>query len=117
MQAQNFPCSEDSVPGSVYRLFTLRPLRARRPLPLACVLMKGMFQTQMNEVKDKLRATVRIGYDGRVSKTYRGPKAAERFDTEVRVLRHLEAVNCPNVLVLPVQNQYKSRILATDFGT
>ena len=51
----------------------------------------------MDQVKDTLRALVRIGYDGRVYKTFRGPKAQERFDNEVRVLRHLEARGCPFV--------------------
>ena len=41
----------------------------------------------MHEVKDTQRAVVRIGYDGRVHKTFRGAKAQERFDNEVRVLR------------------------------
>ena len=49
----------------------------------------------MNEVKDTLRAKVRIGYDGRVHKTFRGPKAEERFANEVRVLRHLESQRMP----------------------
>ena len=43
----------------------------------------------MPVVKDTLRATVRVGYDGRVYKQFRGPKAAERFANEVAVLRHL----------------------------
>ena len=50
-----------------------------------------------HEVKDTLRALVRIGYDGRVTKTFRGPQAAERFANETRVLRHLEARGCPFV--------------------
>ena len=51
----------------------------------------------MTVVKDTLRATVRVGYDGRVHKTFRGPKAEERFNTEVRVLKHLEEKGCPFV--------------------
>ena len=51
----------------------------------------------MNNVKDTLRALVRIGYDGRVHKTFRGPQAKERFETEVRVLRYLEERGCPFV--------------------
>ena len=70
----------------------------------------------METVKDTLRATVRIGYDGRVYKTYRGPKAQERFDNEVRVLRHLEAKGCdfvPRLIeVLPEQFQ----IVTTNCG-
>ncbi len=48
----------------------------------------------MQEMKDTARATVRIGYDGRVHKTFRGRRAKERFDHEVRVLRQLEARGC-----------------------
>src|SRR4051812_38111130 len=51
----------------------------------------------MQPVKDTKRATVRIGYDGRVHKTFRGPLARERFDNEVRVLQYLEARGCPFV--------------------
>jgi predicted Ser/Thr protein kinase len=51
----------------------------------------------MNQVKDTLRATVRIGYDGRVHKQFRGPKAEERFANEVRVLQYLERRTCPFV--------------------
>jgi predicted Ser/Thr protein kinase len=48
----------------------------------------------MLNVKDTLRATVRLSFDGRVFKTYHGPKARKRFENEVRVLRHLEARRC-----------------------
>ena len=51
----------------------------------------------MNNVKDTLRALVRIGYDGRVHKTFRGPQAKDRFENEVRVLRYLEERGCPFV--------------------
>lgn len=51
----------------------------------------------MNQVKDTARATVRLGYDGRVHKTFRGPHAAERFANEVRVLQYLEKRDCPFV--------------------
>ena len=52
----------------------------------------------MRQVKDTLRSTVRISYDGLVYKTFRGPKAEERFANEVRVLQFLGAKNC---LVVP----------------
>lgn len=55
----------------------------------------------MHEMKDTARATVRIGYDSRVYKTFRGHRARERFEHELRVLRHLEAQGCefvPRVL-------------------
>lgn len=51
----------------------------------------------MNQVKDTQRAVVRIGYDGRVHKTFRGPDAEKRFATETKVLRYLEARGCPFV--------------------
>ncbi|QIF03233.1 serine/threonine protein phosphatase [Roseimicrobium sp. ORNL1] len=55
----------------------------------------------MQEVKDTVRAMVRIGYDGRVHKTFRGHNAKERFENEVRVLKYLEEKGCdfvPKVL-------------------
>jgi len=55
----------------------------------------------MHEAKDTARALVRIGYDGRVHKTFRGHHAKERFENEVRVLRYLEKRGCsfvPRVL-------------------
>jgi tRNA A-37 threonylcarbamoyl transferase component Bud32 len=51
----------------------------------------------MNSVKDTRQAQVRIGYDGRVHKTYYGPLAQERFENECRVLRYLERKGCPFV--------------------
>ncbi len=51
----------------------------------------------MHEVKDTARALVRIGFDGRVHKTFRGHMARERFENEVRVLRHLAERGCDYV--------------------
>ena len=48
----------------------------------------------MREMKDSAVATVRIGYDGLVHKRYRGPKAKERYENELRVLRYLEEKGC-----------------------
>lgn len=48
----------------------------------------------MPDVKDTARALVRIGYDGRVHKTFRGHMARERFEHEVRVLKRLEERGC-----------------------
>ena len=48
----------------------------------------------MLQVKDTLRATVNLTFDGRVIKAYHGPNAAERFNNEVRILKHLEARGC-----------------------
>jgi tRNA A-37 threonylcarbamoyl transferase component Bud32 len=70
----------------------------------------------MEQVKDTLRALVRISYDGRVYKHFRGPKARERFDNEVRVLRHLEARGCPFVPRLLEADPAQLRIITTNCG-
>ncbi len=70
----------------------------------------------VQQVKDTLRATVRIGYDGRVHKTFRGPNAQERFDTEVKVLRHLEERGCSFVPRLLESDPEALRIVTTSCG-
>jgi hypothetical protein len=70
----------------------------------------------MREMKDTARATVRIGFDGRVHKTFRGRMAHERFVHEVRVLRHLEQRGCtfvPRVLEI---DREAMRIVTTNCG-
>lgn len=71
----------------------------------------------MLKVKDTLRATVHLSFDGRVLKAYHGPKAEERFENEVRVLRHLERRNCPFVPRLLEADQSKLRIITTSCGS
>lgn len=71
----------------------------------------------MQEVKDTLRSTVRISYDGGVSKTFRGPKAEERFANEVRVLKHLERHGCPFVPKLMEVHPEELRMVTTNCGT
>lgn len=71
----------------------------------------------MHEIKDTLRAMVRISYDGRVLKTFRGPKAEERFANEVRVLQHLEARGCPFVPRLLESDPSQLRIITTSCGS
>lgn len=70
----------------------------------------------MHEVKDTLRATVRIGYDGRVHKTFRGPNAEERFANEVRVLRFLEKQGCTFVPQLLEACPEELKIVTTSCG-
>lgn len=70
----------------------------------------------MDLVKDTLRATVRISYDGRVYKTFRGPKAVERFDNEVKVLHYLEEKGCPFVPRLLESDREKLQIVTTSCG-
>ena len=64
----------------------------------------------MQQVKDTKRAIVRIGYDGRVHKTFRGPLASERFENEVRVLRHLEERGC----TIASDGMYRMHYMLTD---
>jgi len=71
----------------------------------------------MEKVKDTLRATVRLSYDGKVYKTFRGPKANERFANEVRVLRHLEARKCPFVPRLLAADPVKLQMVTTNCGS
>jgi tRNA A-37 threonylcarbamoyl transferase component Bud32 len=71
----------------------------------------------MHEIKDTVRALVRIGYDGRVHKTFRGHLAKERFENEVRVLRHLESRGCdfvPRLLEVEPENL---KIVTTNCGS
>jgi tRNA A-37 threonylcarbamoyl transferase component Bud32 len=71
----------------------------------------------MHEMKDTARALVRIGYDGRVHKTFRGHLARERFAHEVRVLRHLEARGCTFVPRLLEVDEPGLKIITTNCGT
>lgn len=71
----------------------------------------------MHDVKDTARALVRIGYDGRVHKTFRGHLAQERFDHEVRVLRHLEERGCTFVPKLLEVDPAQLKIVTTNCGT
>ena len=71
----------------------------------------------MRDVKDTLRALVRIGYDGRVFKTFRGPKADERFANEVRVLRHLADRGCLFVPRLLEADPEELCIVTTNCGS
>jgi tRNA A-37 threonylcarbamoyl transferase component Bud32 len=70
----------------------------------------------MLKVKDTLRATVHMSFDGRVVKTYHGPDAPARFANEVRVLRHLEARGCDFVPRLLEADEAGLRIVTTNCG-
>ena len=70
----------------------------------------------MEEGKDTRRAFVRIGYDGRVSKTFRGHQARERFDNEVRVLNYLEKQHCPFVPRVLETDPEKLLLVTTNCG-
>ena len=71
----------------------------------------------MLKVKDTLRATVHLGFDGRVFKAYHGPDAPPRFENEVRVLRHLEAHGCGFVPRLLEADEKNLKIVTTNCGS
>ncbi len=67
-------------------------------------------------MKDTQRATVRVSYDGKVYKTFRGPQAKERFANEVKVLRYLDSRNCPFVPRLIEVDPDQLSIVTTSAG-
>jgi serine/threonine protein phosphatase PrpC len=71
----------------------------------------------MQEVKNTQRALVRIGYDGSVHKTFRGPQAYARFENEVRVLRYLEKRACDFVPRLVGVDEADLKIITTNCGS
>jgi tRNA A-37 threonylcarbamoyl transferase component Bud32 len=71
----------------------------------------------MLQVKDTLRATVQLSFDGRVFKTYHGPDAQTRFENEARVLRFLETRGCGFVPRLLEADATRLRIITTECGT
>jgi tRNA A-37 threonylcarbamoyl transferase component Bud32 len=71
----------------------------------------------MLKVKDTLRATVHLSFDGRVHKAYHGPNAKERFENEVRVLKHLEARGCKFVPQLLEADPERLSIITTNCGS
>jgi hypothetical protein len=71
----------------------------------------------MLQVKDTLRATVTLTFDGRVFKVYHGSDAAARFANEVRILRHLEARHCGFVPRLLEADPGQLRIITTNCGS
>lgn len=70
----------------------------------------------MQEAKNTQRALVRIGFDGKVHKLFRGPKAETRFANEVRVLEYLEARKCPFVPRLLDSNPETLEIVTSNCG-
>jgi tRNA A-37 threonylcarbamoyl transferase component Bud32 len=71
----------------------------------------------MLKVKDTLRATVNLTFDGRVIKAYHGPNAAERFAKEVRVLKFLETRGCNFVPRVLHADPEKLQIVTTNCGS
>ncbi len=70
----------------------------------------------MFEAKNTQRAVVRIGYDGRVHKEFRGPQAETRFENEIRVLKYLEARKCDFVPRVLDADQKTLTLVTTNCG-
>ena len=70
----------------------------------------------MRKEKDTQRSTVHIGFDGRVHKVFRGPKAEERFATEVKVLQYLEKRGCDLVPRLLEFDPEELKIVTSNCG-
>lgn len=71
----------------------------------------------MHEIKDTQRALVRIGYDGRVHKTFRGLKAEERFKNELLVLKYLEEQKCEYVPRVLEADEKALKLITTNCGS
>jgi len=71
----------------------------------------------MREAKNTARAIVRIGYDGKVHKQFKGHNAKERFENEVRVLRLLEERGCNYVPRLLESDSEALTIVTTNCGS
>lgn len=71
----------------------------------------------MITVKNTQRATVQVCFDGSVRKAFLGPKAQERFENEVRVLRHLEEAGCDFVPRIIDTNPEKLILVTTNCGS
>ena len=74
-------------------------------------------ENPMQEAKNTQRALVRIGYDGRVHKHFRGSNAAERFANEVKVLRLLEERGCDYVPRVLEAHEDQLYLVTTNCGS
>ncbi len=70
----------------------------------------------MKEIKDTVRSLVRIAYDGSVHKTFYGTNREQRYATEVRVLKHLEAAGCDFVPKVIECDDSKLYLVTTNCG-
>lgn len=71
----------------------------------------------MLEVKDTLRARVRMSFEGLVYKTFRGPNAGDRFANELRVLQYLRERGCPFIPPLVSWNADRLEIVTRSCGS
>lgn len=70
----------------------------------------------MRELKDGIRALVRLDWLGRVHKRFRGTDADKRYETEVRVLKVLEERGCPYVPKLLEEHPEELYFVTTSCG-
>ncbi|NCG09204.1 MAG: serine/threonine protein phosphatase [Verrucomicrobia bacterium] len=70
----------------------------------------------MREAKNTARAVVRIGYDGRVHKYFKGPQARERYENEKRVLSFLQKKECPFVPRMLQQDDEELYLVTSNAG-
>lgn len=70
----------------------------------------------MHEAKNTGRASVHIGYDGRVHKRFKGPQAKERYANEVRVLKFLADRECPFVPSIISCDESELYLVTTNCG-
>jgi tRNA A-37 threonylcarbamoyl transferase component Bud32 len=70
----------------------------------------------MQLLKQSQRARVSRTSDGRIVKYYTGPNRKERFKNEVRILSHLNAIECEFVPQLLEADDTELRIVTTSVG-
>lgn len=68
------------------------------------------------ESKNTARAFVRVGYDGRVHKFFKGPQARERYENELRVLNYLEENHCDFVPKVLSKNDAQFYLITSNCG-
>lgn len=70
----------------------------------------------MRELKDGIRAEVRLDWMNRVHKKLRGTDADKRYENEVKVLKLLEKRGCPNVPRLLEEHPEENYFVSTSCG-
>ncbi|NNC89927.1 MAG: SpoIIE family protein phosphatase [Akkermansiaceae bacterium] len=70
----------------------------------------------MKELKDGIRSEVRIDFEGRVHKCFRGHEKEKRCENEAHILRALEERGCPYVPRLLDHDQAETTIVTTNCG-
>lgn len=70
----------------------------------------------MEPLKDGIRSTVRVDFQGHVHKKLRGSDADARYETEVKVLKELERRGCPYVPRLLEEHPEELYFVTTNCG-